>query len=704
MNFGDDENISFRISEARLESINHFWVPSRKSATVAGRAIGGMVYVGVPSTVPDDCFKKECKALIDPSLPVARAGDDINGIDVHFRKRYSDMSPRSRATYLEWLASGRSDCSYNAYYMLLYFYGLECRFFLDNPSMAEKREILEEVKRLDSLYRDGSSSLFQLSGFINGARISIGDIAICEPTFKTELFVLPLAMKLALGVRVARGDLLSADWMLSWLYSQPSWRRVLPPDLIRDEFCALFKLRFDERFPEGLQVKKPGKALKIHYMAGSGEFNVDIMPEFDGKPFPDISGVRKPQGIAQEVADGVMDELRLFLDYLLGNQKGRGSLEALSYLPPEIWPMFASEDLKQLKLWAGNIVEKGGLAPVGEVVARVGGKPPEKLTKRLLTETADSLAWLGFGLAPDPRFALRSPKLGELAMIFDLGEAVVYLEDVSETYRDALLNIATGAFVAHADGEISEHERETLLETVRDMKNLGDHERRRLAADLEWMLAVAPDLAFLRRKLKDAWSVDVAAIRATLISAAHADGVVRVKEVAAIEKIYDVLGLNPALAYSDLHAGEFRDGLVKARSAKPRASGEAIQSENSTEGIELDTRQITHIHSETARASSVLGDVFGDAETEDSEEEEVGQETLFPGLGPVHAAFATEIIKKEHWTEDAFRNLCARFSLLPSGALEDINEWAFENYGDALLDEHDGFEINPDIAGALRKE
>ena len=143
---------------------------------------------------------------------------------------------------------------------------------------------------------------------------------------------------------------------------------------------------------------------------------------------------------------------------------------------------------------------------------------------------------------------------------------------------------------------------------------------------------------------------------------------------------------------------------MKARSAKPGVSGEAIQSENSTEGIELDTRQITHIHSETARASSVLGGVFGDAETEDSEEEEVGQETLFPGLGPVHAAFATEIIKKEHWTEDAFRNLCARFSLLPSGALEDINEWAFENYGDALLDEHDGFEINPDIAGALRKE
>ena len=365
--------------------------------------------------------------------------------------------------------------------------------------------------------------------------------------------------------------------------------------------------------------------------------------------------------------------------------------------------MFASEDLKRLKLWAGNIVEKGGLAPVGEVVARIGGTPPEKLTKRQLTETADSLAWLGFGLAPDPRFALRSPKLGELAMIFDLGDAVNYLEDVSETYRDAFLNIASGAFVAHADGEISEPERETLLEIVRDTKSLRGHERRRLTADLEWMLAVAPDLAFLSRKLKRTGSDAGAAIRATLISAAHADGVVRVKEVAAIEKIYNVLGLNPALAYSDLHAGEIRDSLVKVRSAKPAASGEAIRSENSTEEIELDSRQITHIHSETARASSVLGDVFGDAETADPAEEEVRQEMLIRGLGPVHAAFVAEITRKDHWTENAFLDLCAQFSLLPSGALEDINEWAFEKFGDALLDEEDGFEINPDIADALRK-
>ena len=118
------------------------------------------------------------------------------------------------------------------------------------------------------------------------------------------------------------------------------------------------------------------------------------------------------------------------------------------------------------------------MVPVGEVIARIEGKTPDKLTKRKLTKAADSLAQIGFGFTPDPRFALRSPKLGETAMIFDLGRTVVQLEDVSETYRNALVNIASGAFVAHADGEITENERKTLLELVRDTKKLSDQERR----------------------------------------------------------------------------------------------------------------------------------------------------------------------------------------------------------------------------------
>ena len=703
MNHEEDDNASFRDTDAQDALSEDFWVPSNRSATVAGRAIGGMVYVGSPPMLDRDGQEEECRSLIDPSLPVARTGNDKIGIGMLIQKGYSDMPPESRATYLEWLASGRSDESYNAEYMLLYFYGLERRYFLDNPSVAEEQEIFYEVKRLASLYRDNEDALYELAGFIQVARIGMEDVTLYEPVFEFSRSGVPLELKLAIGGRVARGDLLSAKWLMSWLHCDPAGLAVFPSDLIFEEFRILFDIRFEERFPNGLKVDKPSETLRIPYKAASGEFQLDIIPEFDGKRLPDISELREPLEIAQEIAEEAGADLHQYLRFIVRNPYSGTSSEALALLPRELWPLFASRELIRLKGWADDIVRRGGLVPVGEVIARIEGKTLDKLTKRKLTKAADSLAQIGFGFTPDPRFALRSPKLGEPAMIFDLGRTVVQLEDVSETYRNALVNIASGAFVAHADGEITENERKTLLELVRDTKKLSDQERRRLTADLEWMLSVAPAVALLRRKLKGTGPEVVATIRTTLISVAHAGGVVRVDDVAAVEKIYKALGLNPSLVYSDLHAGEFRDGLVEARSAKPTLSGKAIPAENSTEGIELDTNQITQIHSETARASSVLGDVFDDAETEGGAEDEAMQETLFPGLEPIRAAFVKEIVKKEHWTEDEFRDLCAQFSLLASGALEDINEWVFENFGDALLDEHDGFEINSDTADALRK-
>jgi hypothetical protein len=39
-----------------------------------------------------------------------------------------------------------------------------------------------------------------------------------------------------------------------------------------------------------------------------------------------------------------------------------------------------------------------------------------------------------------------------------------------------------------------------------------------------------------------------------------------------------------------------------------------------------------------------------------------------------------------------------------SGALEAINEWSFATYDEALLDEHDGYDVTDDIAQALKTQ
>ncbi|WP_321364372.1 TerB N-terminal domain-containing protein [uncultured Celeribacter sp.] len=678
------------------------WVPSSESVDVGGRIIGGMVYVGTPPRLNDYGYRDKCRAYIDPSLSVARNGTDKVGNYMPYWPGYSEIPSQCRATYLDWLASGRSDPSYDPGYMFLYFYGLERRFVLDQPPEAEKREILQEVRRLMKLYPDNGSVQRYLGEFIQLAQISLNDEAVHEPVFDYRGWDLPLSLKVAIGARVGRGDWLSADWVLSWLMCHPERRLRTPATRCAEEFRALFRLRFDERFPEGLKVSKPRKMLEPTYQAASSEFQGQLEPMVNGARVPDISGLRKPVEIAQEIADEAMDDLDKLSRYLGRNPDGRGSVEAQALLPQELWELFPSEELESLKAWAADRVGSGGLIPVLDVIERLESSRPEKLSKRILTGAADALARIGYGFAPDPRFALRSPKLDEPVMLFELGEAVGQLEDVSDDYRAALIEAALGSFVAHADGQITESERKSLQAKATDVDRLSGQEYRRLAANVEWMLAVAPDMTLLRRKLKDTGPEAMASIRSALVAAAHADGVIQSEEVAGIEKVYKALGLDPALVYSDLHAGDVSDGPVRVRAAEPGAAGETIPDEAPSGPPKLDAARIAAIQSDTARVSSVLGDIFDD--TPDVSEALEADETVLGGLDAKHSDLVKALIAQEHWTEEAFEELCRATGLLASGAIEDVNEWAYDTYDEALLDEYDGYDVSPDLAAQLKKK
>ena len=118
--------------------------------------------------------------------------------------------------------------------------------------------------------------------------------------------------------------------------------------------------------------------------------------------------------------------------------------------------------MEDLRRWAEGVIERGGLSPVEHVIDRLEGVRPEKMGKRQLTGAADALARLSIGMAPDPRFALRSPKLGEPVVLFRLPVGITALEKVSEKYRSILVAIAMGSFIAHADGTIAADERQAI--------------------------------------------------------------------------------------------------------------------------------------------------------------------------------------------------------------------------------------------------
>jgi len=675
------------------------WVSAMESVRVAGRDIGGMVYVGTPPRLNTYGYGDKCRAYIDPSLPVARKSRDKAGDGMPYWPGYSDISPTCRATYLDWLATGRSDASYNPGYMFLYFYGLERRFFVDE-SKADAPEIIDEVRRLCSLYPDNHSVQRYLREFVDIATFADTKLEALEPIFERQGWDLPLSLKFAIGVRLEKGERLNADWLLSWFMCHPNRRLRTAATRCREEFLALFRIRFEARYPDGLKVNKPRNALKVSYSAASSEFEGTATPTINEKPVPDISGLRKPVEIAQETADEVMDDLDKFSRFLGRNPEGRGSVEAHALLPVQLWQAFPSEELEGLRTWAAQVVGAGGLVSLTNVIERLEGEHPQTVRKRQLTAAADALGRIGFGFAPDPRFALRSPKLEEPVVIFDLGEPVEKLEEVSARYRNALIELALGTFVAHADERISNLELRALEKQVASADGLSDQERRRLRANLDWFLAVPPDMTLLRRRLKQVDEDGQMAMRTALVAAAHADGIIQSQEVASIEKAYKALGIDSSLAYSDLHAGDVADKPRTVRATKLGQPGESIPEINKPPGPALDASRIAAIRSDTERVSSVLGQIFDPGE----EQEATGRSDALPGLDDKHTALVGDLVEQEHWTEEDYKQLCAQYALPAAGALEAVNEWAFETYEDALLDEYDGYEVAPEIADAVKRK
>lgn len=671
------------------------WILKDQTVSVRGRNINGMIYVGTPPTM--DGYGDKCRAYIDPSLSVARKGDDKTGAGMSYWPGYSTISPESRTTYLDWLADGARDASYNPGYMFLYFYGLERRFFADDPGVEEKCDLLGEVRRLMQVYADNRSAQGYLGRFIEFASALSSDVGSISPVFDNPGWEIPFSVKLAIGHRLQQGEILGADWVLSWFLCHPEKILRTPAKRCQEEFMALFRLRFKQRFPAGLKVNKPRKSLQINYPAASGEFEVTVSPSVDGKSVPDISGLRKPIEIAQEIADEAMAELDKLSRYLGRNPEGRGNVEAHALLPMELRQIFPSDELEKIKAWVSGIVNAGGLVDPGEVLERLEGERPEKPGKRQLIGAADALARIGFGLAPDPRFALRSPKADEPVVLFDLGNPVEQLEDVSARYKAALAEMALAAVVAHADGVISDLERTALDGHARSVAGLTGHEQRLLAANLTWFLAVPPDLPLLRRKLKESGAEQQSAIRAALIAAAHADGIVKPDEVAEIEKLYRALGLDPDLVYSDLHAGEVPDVPLRVREARPGAPGEAIPE---TPGQTLDAARIARIRQDTDRVSAVLADIFV-TDTNAGESEPAATLCPLAGLDAKHTALIREVITRPHWSEEDFVSLATRHDLMAAGALETLNEWSFGVYDEALLDEYEGYDLSPDIAEEL---
>jgi hypothetical protein len=116
-------------------------------------------------------------------------------------------------------------------------------------------------------------------------------------------------------------------------------------------------------------------------------------------------------------------------------------------------------------------------------------------------------------------------------------------------------------------------------------------------------------------------------------------------------------------------------------------------------GMQLDSAKIALLRADTARVSALLGSVFQEeAEVEPAfesgDESQISTEPFLQGLDTDHAALLRVLLERPQWSRIEVEELCSDRGLMTDGAIEQINDAAFQQFDCALIEGEDIIEVN----------
>lgn len=671
------------------------WIPAGQSATVNGVSIpGGLIYVGTSLPTP---FGANEPSLIDPSKSIANAGDYTER-QFGYWPSYSEIPPAARRAYLEWLADGRRDPGADIGYVFLFFYGLERRAIIDaskeESAKSEWPVIAAELRRLLGIYGEKSHSFRRyasdLLDWVSLAELPSKLYEKPVPSFP-RTFELPLYLRLALGQAAVDGAPVPAPLALAWMRLDPNVYLRTPAVRCAKEFEKLFVHKYAELCGPGIVLPRNRTKLKLVYRPASAGFRGYEELKLTFNDTPDVTVLTAPIKKLQGVIEAATKPLESFSRLVGKNAEAKSSLEGLLRLPPTLWPETAQNALQALKARMSD----GMMALSFQgLLDALGAKSAFSKDKTL--SLARALESWSIGFEPDVLSGAKMPKPEDQVVLFALQAA----DPVSRTvgpYLVASLTLQLASAVASADAEFGITEMGHLREAVLSWRHLSPNQVRHLLAQLRLLMQAPVSLAGLKRKFEPLELGAKETIAAFMATVAQSDGVVSPAEVKMLEKVYKALGVDSKKVFSDVHA-------VAAGAKRPPSAGVEVEEA----GLKLDPARIAELQKDTEKVSALLASIFADAETpvaaapvQEPEEAEELEAAEAPkrvlGLDEAHSTLARMVLSRPEWSREELLDVAGDLDLMLDGALEHINEAAFDAHDMPLFEGDDPVTVNPDI-------
>lgn len=664
------------------------WIKPGEVVEVVGLSLpGGMLYVGPKLKAANGLPEP---ALISPHLKVASYGD-FRERHTNYWPSYADLSPEARRAYLTWLAEGRSHPDCDIGLVFLFFYGLERRVILDsqddNTAKSDWSAILAEIRRLLVIYGEKSGSFKRYaSELLSWVELDGGSNRLYEqpvPEFP-RTYELPPYVRLALGQASVDRKPLPAALALSWVRLSPECYLRTAAARCPKEFERLFTQRYHDVLGAGLVLPRNRTKLKFVYQPASGGLSGAKITMGFGD-VPDVTALTAPIKKLREIAEQCTDELSSY-SRLVGKDPGlANSLEGLLLLPASLWP---SETQTRLRELTGRMREGRLALPLRELLAVLGGAK-QPVNRERVRGLARTLEGEQIGMEPHVLAGAKVPNESDTVVLFTQPVADASAGSGAE-FQTAALTLQLAAAMAQADGDFNTHEVSHLRAEIDGWAHLTPAERCRLHAHLLWLTASPPTLAALKKKLEPlplSARETVAAFMATL---AQSDGFVSPDEVKFLEKVYKALGVEAKRVFSDVHA-------ASAGRSAPISTKQAEK-----EGFRLDADRIAALQEDTARVSALLSKIFTEEAPPPApipEPEVVPAEAQGSplALDEAHSALLRLMLSRPSWTRAELEDAAADLELMLDGALEHINEAAFDAFDAPLCEGDDPVEVNSEL-------
>ena len=272
----------------------------------------------------------------------------------------------------------------------------------------------------------------------------------------------------------------------------------------------------------------------------------------------------------------------------------------------------------------------------------------------------------------------------------------------SGEFRKVGTILRLGALVAATDDHVSDSEVRALKDVISQDSRLTETEKRSLDAYMLWRLNTPANMSGLKKRLDLLSANEKVAISHILVSVALADGKIDPAEIKQLEKLYTQLGLDKGLVASDIH------NLSTSRSPHPdRASKSSYTtSTQPASSFALDRDLLRLLEEETKEAQSVLESIFSDEDL--PEEPEVEAPTAvqtkngsIQGLDSTYQVLYVKLISKAEWTYEEIEELCNGLQLMTAGAVETINDWAFDKVGAPLIEDGSTAFVDLELAAEI---